>query len=435
MDQHRRACIIALKGVTSRRPIGNAALMAASSPSDAPRGAPIPFGEFVALVAALMAMGALGIDTMLPALPDIGHSLHVANPNNRQFVITIFGIGFGIGQIFHGPLVDRYGRRRMLIGALTAYALMNVLAAISASFPLLLASRFVGGVAIAGARVATVAMVRDCYAGRAMAQIMSLAVMVFMAVPIIAPAFGTAILMIGTWRTMFWIVAGLALLVMTWVAMRMPETMLPEDRREIRVSTILSGWRTTFADRHSLGYTLATTALTAALYGYLGSIEQIMADTFGSPKLLMVIFGTSAGMMLVANLFNARLVMRLGTRRISHTAICVMILVTALHLGIAATGHETVVIFATLQAITLGCFALSSSNFSAMAMEKMGHIAGMASSAQGFVSLTFGSALGSLIGHAYNGTTIPLVASFMIAAVISLALAAVTERGRLFRPA
>ncbi len=117
--------------------------MAASSLQDTPRGAPIPFGEFVALVAALMAMGALGIDTMLPALPDIGHSLHVANPNNHQFVITIFGIGFGAGQIFHGPLVDRYGRRRMLIGALAAYALMNVLAAVSASFPLLLASRFV----------------------------------------------------------------------------------------------------------------------------------------------------------------------------------------------------------------------------------------------------------------------------------------------------
>ena len=408
--------------------------MAASSLQDTPRGAPIPFGEFVALVAALMAMGALGIDTMLPALPDIGHSLHVANPNNHQFVITIFGIGFGAGQIFHGPLVDRYGRRRMLIGALAAYALMNVLAAVSASFPLLLASRFVGGVAIAGARVATVAMVRDCYAGRAMAQIMSLAVMVFMAVPIIAPAFGTAILLIGSWRTMFWIVAGLALLVMTWVATRMPETMLPEDRHEIRVATILDGWRATFADRYSLGYTLATTGLTAALYGYLGSIEPIMAITFGSPKPLMVIFATSAGTMLVANLFNARLVMRIGTRRISHSAICVMILCTGLHLAIAATGHETVTIFATLQAITLGCFALSSSNFSAMAMEKMGHIAGMASSVQGFVSLTFGSAIGSLIGHVFDGTTMPLTAGFLIAALLALVLAAITEHGRLFKP-
>ncbi len=422
-------------GVTSSAANGNRDRMAASLTQDTPRGAPIPFGEFVALVAALMAMAALGIDTMLPALPDIGSSLHVANPNHRQFVITIFGAGFGIGQLFHGPLVDRFGRRRMLIGALAAYATMNVLAAISASFPLLLAARFIGGTAVAGSRVATVAMVRDCFAGRAMARIMSLAFMVFMAVPIVAPAFGTIILLFGTWRTIFWIVTGLAILVMLWVIARVPETMPPEDRRDIRIPAIVAGWRTTLSDRYSLGYTIAAAALTAALYGYLGSIEQIMADTFGQPRLLMVIFGASAGMMMVANLMNVRLVMRLGTRRISHGAVLVMVATTALHLAIAATGHETVLIFGILQSITLACFALTTSNFSAMAMEKMGHIAGTASSVQGFISLTFGSAVGSLIGQAFNGTTMPLTTGFLIAALAALALAAITERGRLFHPA
>lgn len=405
-----------------------------SHPADV-RGAPIPFGEFVALVAALMAMAALGIDTMLPALPDIGASLGVAVANHRQFVITIFGAGFGFGQLFHGPLVDRYGRRRVLIISLLAYAGMNVLAAVSASFPLLLAARFFGGTAVAATRVATVAMVRDCYAGRAMARIMSLAFMVFMAVPIVAPAFGSIILMFGDWRTIFWIVAALSLAVAAWLAIRMPETMAPADRRMIDVAAVLDGWRTTLADRASLGYTLASTALTAALYGYLGSIEQVMADTFGRPTLLMVIFATSAAAMAVANLMNSMLVMRLGTRRISHGAVTAMIGVTLLHLTIAATGHETLVLFAILQAITLACFGLSTSNFSAMAMERMGHIAGTASSVQGFVSTTFGALLGALIGQAFDGTTLPLTAGFLVAATAALGIAAIAERGRLFRPA
>ncbi|MFT3977553.1 MAG: multidrug effflux MFS transporter [Sphingomonas bacterium] len=408
--------------------------MATSQPPEASRGAPIPFGEFVALIAALMAMGALGIDTMLPALPDIGNALHVANPNHRQFVITVFGAGFGIGHIFHGPLVDRFGRRKMLIGALSFYAFVNVLAAVSASYPLLLASRFLGGTAVAGSRVATIAMVRDCFAGRAMAKIMSLAFMVFMAVPIVAPAFGSAILLIGTWRTIFWIVTGLAVAVMLWVAARMPETMAPEDRRDIHVPTIAAAWRAALTDRMSLGYTLAGTGMTASLYGYLGSIEQVVADAFHAPRALMVVFATSAAMMMMGNMMNARLVMRIGTRRLSHGAVCVMIAVTGLHLLIAALGHETLLIFGIFQALTLTTFALSSANFSAMAMERMGHIAGTASSVQGFISLTFGSMIGSLIGQAFDGTTRPLTAGFFIAAVLALLLAFVTERGRLFHP-
>lgn len=415
------------------RPV-NAANMASSAPSDAPRGAPIPFSEFVAIVAALMAMGAFGIDMMLPALPDIAQSLHVTVANHRQFVITVFGAGYGIGQLFHGPLVDRFGRRRMMIGSLAAYAALNVLAAISASFPLLLAARFFGGTAIAGSRIGMIAMVRDCFAGRAMAQIMSLAFMVFMAIPIIAPGLGAGILLFGNWRTIFWIIAGLALIVMVWVAIRIPETMLPEDRREIRLPAILAGWRATLSDRLSLGYTLATTALTACLYGYLGSIEQIMADGFGRPHLLIVIFALSAGMMMIGNMTNARLVMRIGTRRLSHGAVCAMIVVSAIHLAIALTGHETIITFAVLQALTFAAFSLSSANFSAMAMERMGHIAGTAASVQGFISLTFGSAIGTMIGQAFDGTTRPLTAGFLVAAVIAISLAFITERGRLFRP-
>jgi MFS transporter, DHA1 family, multidrug resistance protein len=398
-------------------------------------GAPIGTREFVALIASLMAMGALGIDSMLPALPAIADSLGVTVANHRQYVIMVFGAGFGVAQLIHGPLADRYGRRNVLLVSLALYAVANVCAAIAGSFELLLAARFAGGACVAATRVATVAMVRDCYSGRAMARIMSLAFMIFMIVPIAAPAFGAAVLLFGDWRTIFWVVAGLALVVMAWLWVRMPETLHPEDRRPIEAAPILAGWRITLTDRYSLGYTLAAAALTGALYGYLGSIEQIMAETFARPTLLVVVFATTAGMMAVANLLNSRIVMSLGTRRIAHGALVLLITASALHFAIAAAGYESLIGFGILMAVMMACFALSTSNFSAMAMEKMGHIAGTASSVQGFLAMTLGTALGAAIGQGFDGSVLPMVGGFLIAALVALALAAKTERGRLFQPA
>ena len=283
-----------------------------STTVESDRGAPLAMAEFIALVASLMAMVALGIDTMLPALPAIGGALDVTNANDRQFVITIFGAGFGIAHLIHGPLADRYGRRPVLIVSLIGYVAMNLLAAIAKDFTLLLIARFLGGAAVAATRVATIAMVRDCFSGRTMARIMSLTFMVFMAVPVIAPALGAAILVFGDWRTIFWVIAAAALIVLAWVMLRLPETLAPADRRAIEPAQILAGWRTVLTDRLSLGYTLAGTALTGALYGYLGSIEPIMEVTFDRPGLLTLIFATSAGTMAVANLGNAAAVMRLG---------------------------------------------------------------------------------------------------------------------------
>ena len=398
------------------------------------RGVPIGFAEFVALVASLMALGAIGTDAMLPALPAIGAALHVADANARQFVITAFVIGFGVAQLVHGPLADRFGRRRVLLVSLACYAVANVAAAAADGFTVLLIARTLGGAAIAATRVATVAMVRDCYVGRAMARVMSIAFIVFMIVPVLAPTFGATVLLFADWRGIFWAIAVLAIGVFCWFGKRMPETLAPDDRLPISAGRILHGWRTALTDRLSIGYTLATTALMGALYGYLNSIQQIVADMFGRPKLLVLIFATTAMTMAAANLFNARLVMRIGTRRISHGAIVALIVTSLVHLAVAWSGHETLVGFAILQAITMGCFGLATSNFSSMAMERMGAIAGTASSVQGFLSVTIGAVVGALIGQAFDGSDRPLVAGFLVAGIVSLAMVFATERGRLFHP-
>ena len=193
--------------------------------------APLAFGEFVALIASMMALTALGIDSMLPALPAIGESLGVSEPNDRQYVITAFLLGFAVAQLAYGPLSDRFGRRPVLAIALASYVVTSGLAAISGSFELLLVSRALMGTAAAGARVVTVALVRDCFSGRAMARVMSLAFIVFMAGPIFAPAFGQGVLSAGgSWRMIFWGVGAVSALVVAWFWLRMPETLPAEAR-------------------------------------------------------------------------------------------------------------------------------------------------------------------------------------------------------------
>ena len=403
--------------------------------SDAPeRRAGIPFPEFVALSAAIIALGALGIDMMLPALPQIGTRLGAGSPADWPLVITAFVLGFGIAQPIHGPLADRFGRRPVLITAIALYALTNLVATASGSFALLLVARFIGGLGIAGSRTVSVAMVRDLHAGRAMAKVMSLIFMTFMAVPILAPAIGQLVLFVGSWRLIFGVIAALSAIVLGWFVWRMPETLHAAARQPLDPAIIAANWRTTLTDRYSLGYTLAATALQGALYGYINSIQAIVDRVFGQPRMVAAVFAGAAILLAGANFLNSRIVMRFGTRRISQTAVVLIITTAVVALGVEATGYESLATFTLLQGLTLACFGLSGSNFSSMAMERMGSIAGTASSVQGFISVTGGALLGALVGRAFDGTTTPLHLAFAISGALALAIVAVVERGKLFTP-
>jgi len=397
-------------------------------------GAPLGFGEFVALVASMMALTALGIDSMLPALPAIGDSLGVTEPNHRQYIITTFLLGFAFAQLAYGPLSDRFGRRPILLIALGAYVVTSAIAAVSGSFELFLLSRVAMGTAAAGARVVTVALVRDCYSGRAMARVMSLAFIVFMAAPILAPNFGQLLMLVGSWRLIFWGIACVSALVLLWFWWRMPETMPVEARQSLRIGRIIGDYGLILRDRAAVGYTLAIALISGGMYAFIASVQQIMADVFHRPQWLTLLFAGVASSMAVASFVNSRLVMKLGMRRISHSALAAMVALAAVHLAIAWSGFETLWSFAILQAAMMMCIGLANSNFSAMAMERMGAIAGTASSLQGFVTTLGGALIGALIGQAFDGTTVPLYAGFFAMGALSLAIVAVTERGKLFRP-
>lgn len=409
--------------------------MSRADPDTSQNTAPIGFAEFVALIAALMSLTALGIDAMLPALPAIAADLDIASANERQFVITAFMVGFAFAMLVYGPATDRFGRRPVLIVSLTGYVAMNLLAALSGSFVVLLAARAASGAVIAGARTVTVALVRDCYAGRAMARVMSLAFIVFMVVPVLAPSIGQLILLFGSWRWIFGAIAFAAALVLAWFLARMPETLDPQDRRTMNLAALGGGAMRVLRDRYALGYTLAATMLQGGLFGFIGSVQQVVFEVFKVPHLLAVVFASVAATMAIGSFLNSRIVMKLGTRLISHTALLGFIFFAVVHLVVALTGQENLANFIIVQALMMMCFGLATSNFSSMAMENMGDIAGTAASIQGFVATLGAALIGASIGQAYDGTTVPLYTGFTLMGLIALAIVLAAERGRLFRPA
>ena len=381
------------------------------------------FREFIAMMAALMASNALAIDAMLPALPAIGEALGVVEDNRRQAVITAYLIGFGVAQLGYGPLSDRVGRKGLLVAGLLLYGVFATAAALAASFPLLLAARAMQGVAAAATRVLVMAIIRDRYHGSAMARVMSLTMIVFMIVPILAPFFGQAVLAVSTWRHIFIGLGVYGTVLALWTLLRLPETLAPENRRPLSAGKIGEAVWTTLRTRQSIGNTIALTLLMGALFAFIGSIQQIVFDVFARPELLPIVFACIAGPMALSSYANSRLVMRLGSRRILMAGLSAFTAASAVHLAVAETAGESIWSFVLLQAATMAFFGLIGANAGALAMEPLGHIAGTASSLQGVITTVGGALIGFAIGQLFDGTTIPFLLGFTICGAAAFAVA------------
>ena len=392
----------------------------------------IGFTEFVALIATLMALNALAIDTMLPALPAMANSLGLNNTNHSQWVISAYLMGFAAGQLVYGPVSDRYGRRRILLGCLAAYAALSWFAGMTTSFTGLLVARVLQGLATAGGRVLAVAIVRDRFSGAPMARVMSLTFIVFLLVPILAPSLGQLILQMAPWPYIFYFLSVSAVGILIWTYFRLRETLHPEHRRSVSLQQLARAWTMVLGNRVSLGYTLASMLFLSALFGFINSIQQIYTDIFHAPKRFPLMFAVVAGMMAVSALLNSRIVERVGMRRVSHMAAILYVAFAAVHAFIALNGWETEVLFVILQSCIMSCFSLATSNFSAIAMEPLGAVAGSASSLQGFITTFGGAWLGLAVSQHYDQTTIPLTLGFFCFGLGGLLIVLVTESGRLF---
>jgi DHA1 family bicyclomycin/chloramphenicol resistance-like MFS transporter len=277
-------------------------------------------------------------------------------------------------------------------------------------------------------------VIRDLYSGRQMARVMSLTFIIFIMVPVMAPTLGQVILQFWPWRSLFILFSVYGAIVVTWVALRLPETLHPEYRLSLTVSHVMQSAQRVITNRASVFYTLAVSVIFGSMIGYIGMVQQIFSDVFHRPELMPAIFAICAGSMGITSFINSRIVERIGMRRVSHTGLLLFIVLSGTHAIVATLGSETMMSFVVLQAATMSCMGLMVSNFGTMAMESMASVAGIAASFQGFVSTAGGALVGALIGRQFNGSTVPLAMGAALCGCIALSCVVIAERGRLLRP-
>jgi DHA1 family bicyclomycin/chloramphenicol resistance-like MFS transporter len=392
------------------------------------------FAEFVVLIAAIMALNPLAMDMMLPALPNIGGALHIDAGNRLQAVLSTFLIGFGAGQLVMGTLSDRFGRRPVLLGGIAVYCIAGALAVAAPSFETLLLARMLQGFGTSATRVIATSIVRDCYAGRRMASVMSLAMMIFIAVPVLAPSLGQLMMLWVDWRGIFVVLLLYGAVVLTWSALRMPETVPLSERKPLEIAAVFSAFRQTLTNGQTLGYALAAGCVVGALFGFVFCSQQVFTGIFKLGPYFPVAFAAAAIGTAIAGFLNSRFVGRLGMRRISHGALIGFVAVAGIMLAAARLQMLPVSLFIALSAGMMFAFGLMFANFTALAMEPQGHIAGTASSLFGSITTLLGIGIGTAIGQSYDGTLLPFTTGFFLCTLAALAIVLATERGRLFKP-
>lgn len=386
--------------------------------------------EFMVLMAMLMSIVAISIDAMLPALGIIGGDFALQNPNHAQYVIALIFLGMGLGELFWGPLSDAYGRKIVLYFSVGIYLIGTLACYFADSFPALLIGRVVQGIGVAGPYITNISVIRDKYEGRAMARIMSVVTMIFLVVPALAPALGQLVMHFADWRAIFLLYVIYAIVIALWLFFRLDESLPKENRVPFTLKNILHGFREVLGNRVTCGYMVCMGICFGSFMGYLNSAQQIFYTQFNSGDMFSLYFGLLAMVMASASLTNSRIVERLGMYYICLRAFCAVILWSALFLVLHAFVDIQLWMFLLYAAVLFFNFGLVFGNLNAIAMEPMGHIAGLATAVIGFASSLISMGLGSFIGQLYNNTLIPMVTGFLILGGICITIMLLVEKTR-----
>jgi len=374
---------------------------------------------FTLLMALLMSVVAISIDAMLPALGMIGADLGVVDINRTQLLISSIFAGMAIGQLVAGPLSDAMGRKPVLYAGLALYLAGSLFCWMAPDFGMLLAGRWLQGLGVACPYVTAVSVVRDKYAGREMARVMSLIMMIFILVPAIAPSLGLAVIHLAGWRTIFLLYIAYSVAIGGWIALRLEETLPPDHRIPLTPRAFGHGLRIVTGNRTTVTYMVAMGLTFGGLIGYLGASRQIFQDQFHAGDGFALYFGGLALLLGVASMLNSHFVGRWGMRAICHWAAAAIVAASALFFALQMLVPATLPMFVAYAGILFFAFGLMFGNLNAIAMEPMGAVAGMASAIIGASSSVISLFLGTLIGQLYDNTLRPIAAGFLLLGLVS----------------
>jgi len=382
----------------------------------------LSFTEFVVLMALMTALVAFSIDAMLPALPEIGNELGVRQANDSQLIISWLFIGMAFGQLFYGPVSDSIGRKPTIYFGFGLFIVGCILSIVATSFPMMLFARLLQGLGIAGPRGVSMAIVRDLYSGRMMARVMSLIMSFFILVPIIAPAIGQGIMLFAGWRMIFGFFLILAVMIFVWFAIRQPESLLPDQQIPFSIQRIIAGFREVLANRAALGFTIASGLVSGAFLGYLNSAQPVFQDQYGLGTRFPLIFATIAIASGLAFFLNAWLVLRYGMRRLTTGANSSLAIISILYFLYAFLMEGNPPLWTLISYFLINFFAVGImfGNFNSLAMEPLGHIAGVGSAVVGSLATFISIPLGTWIGGSFNGTVLPLIGGFAALCIVTI---------------
>jgi MFS transporter, DHA1 family, multidrug resistance protein len=364
----------------------------------------------------------------------MGADFSIAQENDRQLIIVSYMLGFGVSQLFYGPLTDRFGRRSVLFISLGLYVVAAVLCIFAPTFDLLIAARVFMGASAGGSRVIAVSAARDLYAGRRMAKVMSLVMIVFMCAPIVAPYLGQEMMKVMSWHGIFWALAIFGLIMFAWVLARLPETLPPERRVPLNIPTMFRNYWKVIKTREALGYTIASGFLFGGLMSYISASEQLYHEVYDTGEMFALWFAGAAVAMTASNLINSRLVERLGMRFISHSALICFVIVSAVHAVLALMGPVPFELFYTLVILAFFCIGFQGPNYNAIAMEPLGALAGSGAALIGFASSFVSASIGGYVAHQFDGTITPIFLGHFIVGALALLTIFITEKGKLMQP-
>ena len=392
----------------------------------------LKFAEFVALTAMMMSLVALSIDAMLPALSAIGDELGVRHENSNQLIISLLFLGMSAGQIIYGPLSDATGRKPAIYTGFGIFITGTLLSLFATSFAMMLTGRILQGFGAAGPRIVSIALVRDQYEGPTMARVMSFVMTVFILIPILAPALGQALLGIAGWRSIFGVFLGLSLFTLFWFSLRQPETLPSEKRIPFTTRRIISAIHEILGIHQSLAYTVVSGLVFGSFLGYLNSSQQILQIQYKLGEQFPLYFGMFAVAFGAATLINSKLVMLFNMHALVRYAMQALAALSAIFLAVAIlqNGHPPLWSLTLYLMPLFFAIGILFGNLNALAMEPLGHIAGIGAATIGSLSTFTALAIGTVIGQSYNGTVLPLVTGFLVLSVLSLGVMWWVNRNR-----